>query len=516
MQAGSTFAKKLRTVSAFSSLAFALGLAACSEPTASDRDKQAPQVAVSSPANAFSTADSAVVVDAVVTDSGRVAKVTYSLNDGAPQQVSLTAAPSVALHFEVKPLRVGSNTIVLRVEDAKGNAAEMRLEVTRRAGPAVRVISPAEGDTAWGHAIALRAVVSGITYHDAVQVRVNGTPQPVQNPLLFSDSVAAGEAVDLKPGANTLVVQVTDAEGHTAEQTIHVVAVVPSVNYAVTVLSAAGAVSSLAADINNAGTVVGRWFGAHGESHAIVWQGAAGTTLGSLVSAAAINQKGQIVAVGTDGTYVWENGAAASLPVGARRDAIDINEAGEVLFAGAAVWRRDGHLGPVTTLGVPEGPLMVVALDSAGNVVGNNHWPNSNPVVWTAAGTTRQVPTSGRTTAPTGMNASGDVIGWADPQGGTKHGFLSTGAVYFNLNSIVGLFSVASALSANGTVSGTYKLEGQSRLYRFRNGKTTDVVLAEAGWTIDSVVAVNDSGQIAVNAHQGSGPITALLLTPIP
>jgi probable HAF family extracellular repeat protein len=411
---------------------------------------------------------------------------------------------------------VGSNTIILRVEDAKGNAAETRLEVTRRAGPAVRVISPAEGDTAWGHAIALRAVVSGITYHDAVQVRVNGTPQPVQNPLLFSDSVAAGEAVDLKPGANTLVVQVTDAEGHTAEQTIHVVAVVPSVSYAVTVLSAAGAVSSLAADINNAGTVVGRWFGADGESHAIAWQGAAGTTLGSLVSAAAINQKGQVVASGADGTYVWENGAAAKIPAGTVTDPVDINEAGEILFWYGFVWRRDGQLVPVSNQASPYSPQRVHALNSGGDVVGYDWGTYTHGRRWDAAGVPHDV-LGGRTSDAAAINDAGQIIGWATQTGdASTRAYFVNGANVTDLSKVVGFLPVATGLSPNGTVAGLFSFEGRPTVYLFRNGKTTDVAIPGTAWSVGSVIAVNDAGQIAVNAHQGSGPITALLLTPIP
>jgi hypothetical protein len=488
-------------------------LAACGEPTAPPKDIRAPQVSISGPTAGTTTSDSTVTLDAVVTDSsGTVSEVSYVLNDGPPVAVAITRAPSVVLHFQAGPLRLGPNAILLRAADAAGNRTETFIQVARIPPITFTLSSPAEGDTVWGRAVPL-TVSTSASLAGATYTLNGGAPRPM---TVFT--TVFGDAYDLQDGQNTIVVEVVDDAGHKATRTVHVVSVVPAVRYSVTQLTMPGATASTASGMNEAGTVAGSWTAADGQ-HAVAWTNGAAVSLAPLATAVAISPRGLILGAAGDSTYLWDNGTVTRISTDRSFHPVDVNDQGYVLcgLSNGSVW----HAGQINRLaGVP---YTVRGINSYHDVVGAGSGLYYQSTRWDSAASEHTIG-FGRFSEATEINEARWIIGWGSIRGygGISPEYEQNRAFFYNgtmtdLSSTVGFATVASRLSANGTVVGSYQYQGQPRLYLWRGGKTTDVVLAETGWTIESVVGVNDRGQIAVNGHQGTaGPATALLLNPAP
>ncbi|MFY2560948.1 Ig-like domain-containing protein [Corallococcus terminator] len=87
------------------------------------RFAEAPTVRVLSPDEGLSLTVRRVRVDAVATDNVAVTQLSYTLNGGEEQALSLPTTAEGTLAFEVSP-RPGANEVVVRARDAKGNLGE--------------------------------------------------------------------------------------------------------------------------------------------------------------------------------------------------------------------------------------------------------------------------------------------------------------------------------------------------------------------------------------------------------
>src|SRR5262249_34523439 len=217
--------------------------------------------------------------------------------------------------------------------------------------------------------------------------------------------------------------------------------------YAVTDLGTLGGRSVYAADLNQAGQVVGNADTAGGVSHAFLWDNGTmidlGTLGGGYSAAAGINDLGQVVGY-------------SNLPGEVGRHAFLVNPQGGVWFQDSDL---DGRNDLMTDLGALNAGDLSGATDinNAGQVVGSS---GSHAFLWDAAGgmTDLGVPLGFADSYATGINQTGQVTGSAD---------------YYD------------PLSGSGNTS--------AFLWDAANGMT---VLAGPGYTGSYAYAINNAGQV--------------------
>ncbi|MGC8967047.1 MAG: Ig-like domain-containing protein [Thermus sp.] len=101
----------------------ALLLAACSQ------DAVKPKVSIASPQDGATVNQASITVQGTAQDNVRVARLTYQLNGGTEQNVSITPGPSVNFSFSLT-LQEGENTLVVNAYDPSGNKGSAPLRVT--------------------------------------------------------------------------------------------------------------------------------------------------------------------------------------------------------------------------------------------------------------------------------------------------------------------------------------------------------------------------------------------------
>lgn len=168
-------------------------------------DAVPPELTVSSPVDGVLVNGDSVRVAGEVSDGSGIDRLTV---DG-------TEIPGAGGPFEVVvPLQQdGTRTILIAAFDPAGNSTEAGREVTRFSLPDVTITSPA--DLAFVAATTLD--VAGVVSAGVAAVAVNGVPAS----LAGTSFVAQG--VPLIEGGNTVTATATDANGHVATATIHVV-----------------------------------------------------------------------------------------------------------------------------------------------------------------------------------------------------------------------------------------------------------------------------------------------------
>lgn len=123
-----------------------------------------------------------------------------------------------------------------------------------------------------------------------------------------------------------------------------------------------------------------------------------------------------------------------------------------------------------------------------------------------------------------GINDSGEVVGWADNNGGFANAFLwesDTGMEDLGaLPSPYNFESEANGINNNGNVVGwSESAVGSYHAFLYSNGTMEDLnsfISPSSGWTLESANAINDNGQIVGYGLNPSGQTDAFLLTPVP
>ena len=119
-------------------------------------DMVAPRVTLSAPASAACTRVPSVLLSGTASDDDRVARVTYRLNDGAENEMSIAVGATVTFSATIS-VPPGSTTITITAYDAAGNTATahamMRYSVSRLIAahvgvgvPSALVVMDTEGD----------------------------------------------------------------------------------------------------------------------------------------------------------------------------------------------------------------------------------------------------------------------------------------------------------------------------------------------------------------------------------
>ena len=205
-------------------------------------------------------------------------------------------------------------------------------------------------------------------------------------------------------------------------------------------------------------------------------------------------------------------GAVTSLPL----DPVAINDAGQVAGTGdgAEVYQNG-------TLIVSNNPLSGGAAAFATGISGNglvSGFNSGEPFIWNPA--TGQVTNLGGNGAEAfGVNNSGQATGFDGLNGADIQAFLYSDGVLQDLGTLagpsVGDQSYGNAINNAGVVVGQDTAVGA---FVYSNGVMTNLnslVPAGSGFTLNNAVAINNSGQILVQATNAAGTEEAVLLNPV-
>lgn len=275
---------------------------------------------------------------------------------------------------------------------------------------------------------------------------------------------------------------------------------------------------------------------------------------GDLTRAFAINNKGQVAG---DSNYtnsgnirhatLWSTGTVKDLGTlpnwGNYSRALGINFAGQVVgtsgpkFDGnsthAFIWGPAKGMRDIGTLG--GGYARALAINDSAVVTGDSQLatgfgPPSHAFTWTAAGGIRDLGTiAGDTSIGTAINAKGKVVGYStiNAADNRQHAFLYDGTKMHDLGSLGGTNFYSDRSFAYGinnndqVVGGTYRKYNGGALqgipFIYGNGKMWNlqalVDASGAGYTLGAAVAINDAGEIVVEADGPNG-VRGVLLTP--
>lgn len=254
-------------------------------------------------------------------------------------------------------------------------------------------------------------------------------------------------------------------------------------------------------DINNSGQVVGSFEMNDGHAFITSANGAGMTDLGTLggpfSDSRGVNDSGQVVGVsGTDdysyfGSFITDTNGANMTALGTVDGrtyslAVDINNSGQV--AGNSV-NANFH-------------------DSHAFITGSN-----------GAGMTELSDLGGGTSHATGINNSGQVVGWADAAVGYQAFVTDTnGTGITNLGTLGGDKSSAVGINDFGQVIGhASTANGDDHAFIFSNGGMTDLslldVVISAGWTYINLIDINNNGQILGYGYLNNGERETFLLS---
>jgi probable HAF family extracellular repeat protein len=293
-----------------------------------------------------------------------------------------------------------------------------------------------------------------------------------------------------------------------------------------------GSPTSLASDVNNAGTVVGYQRTSDPLSHAWSLRRGEFTDLGTFggtwSQARGINERGDIVgwattADGRDGAFVWRSGVMANLGgfnSGSR--ALDINNRGTVVGyyrggAYAVVWEGDVH----TNLPSLGGAYAAArAINDRGQIVGYSAVASGqlHACLWDKGGVTDLGTAGGTYSQAWGINNRGWIVGEADvpaaPHGWT-HAILWRNGAAIDIDDFSLGLSAAHDVNDRGQIVGEMagRTSGQPRGFVWEAGVGTELHPLP-GHERSTATAINERGDIVGwSLDQDTGVYRAVMWT---
>jgi probable HAF family extracellular repeat protein len=282
--------------------------------------------------------------------------------------------------------------------------------------------------------------------------------------------------------------------------------------------------------INNKGEVVGSSVTSEHQSRAFLWTRATGTqdlgTISGASSARAINNESQVVGVfgepGKEQLFLWTRESGMHDPHIAAIPA-DINDLSQIVGyynnaqPHAFLWSQSTGLQDLGTLGGC--CSRATGINNSGQVVGWSFPPTGSPAhpfVWTAQGGMHDLGFPGQASA---INNSGQAVGFYS-DGKQSRAFLwSEASGLQDLGSLDGTTSFALDINDNGCVIGISGTNSHAFLWT-KDGGMQDVSAMLAGKVLSLIVvpdtaSINNAGQI-VSAGEGlAGRQAPLVITPI-
>ncbi len=308
-------------------------------------------------------------------------------------------------------------------------------------------------------------------------------------------------------------------------------------------LGALGGTNSVAEGISPGGLVTGYAIAADGVSHLFLYDGQMhdlGAFNGNDTYGDAVNDNRQIAgyyrvtgltnyypyhAMFYDGTNMHDLGTMG----GIASMATGINSAGVVAgwsYITNGSTQCDGFLYYSNAFHRLKGWYDIACtVDDSNRAVGYNYtYTNSSykPIAYIYNGSFRYLGTlGGDYSMSVAINPAGQAVGESDLTNGNTHAFLYDGSMR-DLGTLGGTYSSASWLNARGDVCGVSSLtNGDDHGFFYTGGKMYDLNTlldsTSAGWIVSGAWSMNDAGQIV---GSGTDPVTgeshAILLTPCP
>ena len=247
-----------------------------------------------------------------------------------------------------------------------------------------------------------------------------------------------------------------------------------------------GSYESYAYGINDSGTVVGTTYDANGQAHGTIWSASGTADLGAGTYAMAINSSGE-VAGGDGNAFVVVNGQ-------------------------------------LQNLATPPGISWSAAygLNDTGTVVGDGQLSNGafRAIVWNPNGSAIVLGTfGGASSQATGVNSSGETVGFASLASGYQHAFAEVNGTMLDLGTLGGGSSYAYGVNDSGEIVGySWLADGGESAFLYYDGAMLDLnslIPSNSGWDLLQAYGINASGQITgVGTYDGQ--FSAFVLTDPP
>lgn len=179
----------------------------------------------------------------------------------------------------------------------------------------------------------------------------------------------------------------------------------------------------------------------------------------------------------------------------------------------------------MTDLGLLPGGIFSTAsgINDSGQIVGSADLANSDERAFSDQnGTMTDLGTLGGPQASAdAINTAGQIVGFAQTASDATHAFLYQNGKMTDLGAY-NIDTVAEAINDAGVIVGqTYGVDATGspfyHAFLYRNGAFQDLntlIPAGSGWQLTDATAINDNGQILVDATNTTGLSHAFLLTP--
>ena len=258
---------------------------------------------------------------------------------------------------------------------------------------------------------------------------------------------------------------------------------------------------------------------------------------GTYIDARSLNAAGQVVGEVNSRAFLWQSGSMQDLGTlgGTYSSATGINAAGEVVGSSTtrvgapfdsppqrAYLRQSGIMQDLGTLGGAWSNAY--AINDAGQVVGQASTsvtyydgPSRNPpptkshaFLWQKGSKQDLGTLGGNHSTARGINAAGQVVGWANTSANVDHAFLWQSGSMQDLGTFGGTFSYAYDINDAGQVVGVAKTSANiSRAFLWQSGSMQD--LGTLGGSFSSANAINAAGQV-VGSSATSGGFSSVFL----
>jgi hypothetical protein len=457
------------------------------------------------------------------------AVVAHSVNGGP--FVPASPLPDGSFRVLIDPVPMGSFTVTVKA--THGTSEKIASRQYERRAATLTVVAPA-GGTVYGRVVAVHGEMSqGLTIRTSLNGGLERDVQYFPPHPSSPDGLRTfwAEVHPLANGSNTVRVNAYDGAALANSTEFQVTAEVVEARYDAVVIDVDGSAGVAGSHLSNDGRVAGFWTAPGATTqNPFTWRAGVLTQLDQMREVRGLNNHGTILGAPLTSdltvrrSVLWSDGVYTEID---GISGIDINDHGHILLgpeAGVAYWSGTEVVTYAEqSLSFPRNPRTI----NNSNLIGGFYY--SGPalaILWSGVGSTiGAAPPRARNSAIEKVGDGGHALIRADlgnlsvppPEfSGFRYYVYHLGA-FEDLNSLVGFRVQGGDVNASGTVAGTYLVGDSRRIFTWRDGRTTDVVIDTGNWVVDSVTAIDDSGRILAHARNGAaGKLVTLLLVPKP